>query len=70
MKIYVVTSGCYSDYHIEKVFTNKNAAEAYCREQNICCFEENEYSARIEEYQADNFEEQGIITLKIIQFLK
>ena len=66
MKIYVVTSGFYSDYHIEKVFTDKKAAEAYCRERNICCFEEDEYSAGIEEYQADNVEEQGIITLKII----
>lgn len=29
MKIYIVTSGCYSDYHIEKVFTDKNKAEEY-----------------------------------------
>lgn len=29
MKVYVVTSGCYSDYTIEKVFTDKAKAEEY-----------------------------------------
>lgn len=29
MKIYVVTAGSYSDYHIEKVFTDKLKAEEY-----------------------------------------
>ena len=29
MKVYVVTSGSYSDYHINKVFTNKTKAEEY-----------------------------------------
>lgn len=29
MKIYVVTSGCYSDYYIDKVFTDKNKAEEF-----------------------------------------
>lgn len=29
MKVYVVTSGCYSDYTIEKIFTDKQKAEEY-----------------------------------------
>ena len=29
MKIYVVTAGIYSDYHIEKVFTDRKKAEEY-----------------------------------------
>lgn len=29
MKIYVVTSGCYSDYHIDQVFTSRKMASAY-----------------------------------------
>lgn len=29
MKVYIVTSGCYSDYDIEKVFTDKVKAEEY-----------------------------------------
>lgn len=29
MKVYVVTSGCYSDYCIEKIFTDKQKAEEY-----------------------------------------
>lgn len=28
-KVYVVTSGCYSDYHIEAVFSSKEKAELY-----------------------------------------
>lgn len=29
MKIYIVTRGCYSDYYIDKVFTDKDKAEEY-----------------------------------------
>jgi len=29
VKVYVVTSGCYSDYSIEKIFTDKQKAEEY-----------------------------------------
>lgn len=27
--VFIVTQGCYSDYHIERVFTNKKAAKKY-----------------------------------------
>ena len=30
MKVYVVTSGEYSDYHINAVFDSRKAAEVYC----------------------------------------
>lgn len=29
MKVYIVTRGCYSDYYIDKVFTDKDKAEEY-----------------------------------------
>jgi hypothetical protein len=29
MKVFVVTSGCYSDYTIERLFSNRSAAEEY-----------------------------------------
>jgi len=29
MKVYIVTSGVYSDYQIEGVFSNREAAEKY-----------------------------------------
>ena len=29
MKVYIVTEGCYSDYHIEAVFLDKQKAESY-----------------------------------------
>ena len=32
--IYVVTNGCYSDYHICGVFTDETAAEEYCNALN------------------------------------
>lgn len=37
MKVYIVTTGCYSDYCIEKVFTDRDKAEQYrewCRDAN------------------------------------
>lgn len=30
MTVYVVTDGCYSDYHIEAVFTDEEQAKLYC----------------------------------------
>ena len=35
MKVYIVTDGCYSDYTIEKVFSNKPAAEEFKKWCNI-----------------------------------
>jgi hypothetical protein len=35
MKVYIVTDSCYSDYMIEKVFSNREAAEEYKKWHNI-----------------------------------
>lgn len=35
MKVYIVTDGCYSDYVIEKVFSNREAAEEYKKYRGI-----------------------------------
>ena len=43
MKIYVVTDGCYSDYTIEKVFSNRAAAEEFKKWHN--------FTNEIEEYE-------------------
>lgn len=35
MKVFVVTSGCYSDYTIERLFSNRSAAEEYKKWHDI-----------------------------------
>lgn len=47
MKVYVVTSGHYSEYHIEAIFTNRSAAEKFC---NL------DFNREIEEYETDSVE--------------
>jgi len=47
MKVYIVTAGTYSDYHIERVFTDKSMALAYIEAQkydDVCIetYEANE----------------------------
>lgn len=37
MKVYIVTAGSYSDYHIEKVFTDKDKAEEFAK----WCYDSN-----------------------------
>lgn len=51
MTIYVVTSGEYSDYGINAVFTSREQAELYCATHN-----DNSkygYQCEVEEYEAD-----------------
>ena len=63
MKIYVVTSGCYSDYHIERVYTDKAAAEAYCNTMDLYNLYDDEDSPRIEVYEtseAEKFETKWV----------
>lgn len=61
-KIYVVTQGCYSDYHIDKIFSTRKAAEKYCALQNAAYWgvEQSEMDTyawelecRVEEYPLD-----------------
>ena len=51
MTIYVVTSGEYSDYCINAVFTDRKQAELYCAVENGK--RGNYYRCDIEEYEAD-----------------
>ena len=46
-KIYIVTSGEYSDYGIEAVFTDKYEAEKYCATENLSRWSD----CRVEEYE-------------------
>ena len=43
-KVYVVTSGCYSDYRIERVFSTRELAEEFC---------DRDYDCGVEEYELD-----------------
>lgn len=43
-KVYVVTSGCYSDYCIDAVFKDKSKAENYCSCHEDCEIEEFNFS--------------------------
>ncbi len=51
MKVYVITSGCYSSYHINAVSLDKREAEEMCATLNDDMFLNN-YS-EIEEYDTD-----------------
>jgi hypothetical protein len=48
--IYVVTTGCYSDYRIQAVFDDKPMAEAWVAEHNKDYDKDDDYAARIEKY--------------------
>lgn len=48
MKVYVVTSGSWEDYGINKVFLSKEAAESYCSYWNM--FENDDNFCNIEEW--------------------
>lgn len=49
MKIYIVTSGSYSDYHIDEVFTDPEQAYLYCAARNTASCGDYE----VEEYDSD-----------------
>ena len=57
MKIYVVTSGEYSEYGIDSVFIDKHKAEIYCAENNKSEYGYNDY--RIEEYESEDENIEG-----------
>jgi hypothetical protein len=52
MKIYVITSGCYSDYCIEKIFTNKYKAEEYVQ----IASKSNDYLNSVSEWETSDFD--------------
>jgi hypothetical protein len=47
--IYLVTSGCYSDYGVESVWTTREAADAQCVGRD----DSNGYGSRVEEFYLD-----------------
>lgn len=57
MTIYIVTSGIYSEYHIDEVFTDKEKAEMYCAVRNgdQKSYEDyNNYQVEVHECADDN----------------
>ena len=56
MTIYVVTSGCYSDYCIEAVYTDKDLAYAYA---NI------NTDRSVEEYETDTIRVEGVVHMQV-----
>lgn len=50
MKVYIVTQGCYSDYHIEKVFLDRQKAEEYVKYYTASAYDD----LQIEEYENSN----------------
>lgn len=59
MTIYVVTSGEYSDYHIESVFADKKQAELYCAVRDSRREAYDSDFCRIEEYETDEAQLEG-----------
>lgn len=53
-KVYVVTSGCYSGYGIEAVFSTRELADLYCAKMNA--HRTSYYHARVEAYPLDDGE--------------
>lgn len=54
-KIYVVTSGCYSEYQIEMIFTNLEDAEKYCAFQNAKWYkDEDDFKDDKEEFSVED----------------
>lgn len=56
MKIYIVTCGCYSDYHIEAVFTNRENAGKYASLWD---------DGQVEEYNSDSIDFSNLIFNKL-----
>ena len=58
MKVYAVTSGCYSDYHIDEVFLTKEKAELYIAtrtENGLNTYDDDYYIEEFDTYD-DNIE--------------
>jgi len=58
MIVYVVTSGEYSSYHIDQVFTDRKQAELFCATHNDA---KDQYDdpCKIEEYETDKVRLEG-----------
>lgn len=58
-KVYIVTAGIYSDYHIEQVFSTKEQAQIYLDHIG------NADSANIEEYNVDVETPRGVFGYRV-----
>lgn len=66
MKIYIVTEGTYSDYHIDSVYTNKEQAEFRVATLELDAFM---VCPQIEEYDTDKYEYEGkLVTAYEIEY--
>jgi hypothetical protein len=66
MIIYVITSGDYSDYHIEKVFIDKEKAEKYVEYQNrYIKYDE----CRLEEYDTEEQQFEPVVNVSLHYYL-
>lgn len=67
MKIYAVTSGCYSEYHIDELFLTKEKAELYIAsrtENGLRVLEDDYYIEEFDTYD-DNIEGKVYYGIKI-----
>lgn len=60
MKIYAVTEGEYSDYHICAVFDDKKKAELYCAVREEKDFLDNKYYVFGDEYMIEEFDTDDV----------
>lgn len=66
MKVYIVTRGSYSDYHIEKVFINKEQAESFVQ---LCNYHKDAYDLmEIEEWDAEDETAQASEYIELTYF--
>lgn len=63
MKIYIVTDGFYSDYNIQKVFSNRDAAEEYKKWHN-CSNDVEEYEIYDKAFTKDDGEKTMFIEVQ------
>lgn len=63
MKVYIVTSGDYSDYHIERVFSTREKAQEYLDHRG------NAERAKIEEYNLDEETPRGVFGYSVLFYL-
>ena len=68
MKVYVVTQGSYSDYHIEQVFLEREKAELYCKLHDTSGWGDH---PELEEYDTyDDFVEEEKKSIKYLYSFK
>ena len=68
MKVYIVTDGSYSDYTIERVFSNREAAEEYKKWHNIRYNEIEEYEIYDEPFIKEDGEQAVLVRVHGLVF--